>query len=113
MKDAYTEFYFKDYKQGLSHYFRNVYHLFKLIYTSNLIEDTQRKFYASIARAQLFSDELFLLYYNSLIPGLGNPNFLFLIKKLDIMQNFDFDLISEFEFHREIFEEKVGKVEPE
>ncbi len=100
----YKEFYLITTKQSLSHYFRNLYHIFKFIYLSELVEDKRKQFYASIVRAQLSSDELFLILYNSLIDGLGKPNFLFLIRFFDIMQNFDFELISRFKYHKDIFD---------
>tara|TARA_R110000796_G_scaffold47977_12_gene115236 strand:- start:32607 stop:33581 length:975 start_codon:yes stop_codon:yes gene_type:complete len=100
---AYREFYFEEYKQLLSHYYRNIYHIFKFIYTTTLIEENKKQFYASLVRAQLSSDELLLIAYNSIIPDLGYPNFLFLIERFDIMQNFDFDLIYRFKYHEEIF----------
>lgn len=108
---GYEKFYFKRYKQLLSHYFRHIYHVFKFIYTSDLIEQHQRTFYASIARAQLSSDELFLILYNSLTPNLGYPKFLFLIKELDIMQNFDFNLVDEFKVHEDIYEALKAEVQ--
>ncbi len=109
---GYEQFYFERYKQLLSHYYRNIYHVFKFIYTSDLIEQHQRTFYASIARAQLSSDELFLILYNSLTPNLGYPNFLFLIKELDIMQNFDFNLVEDFKVHKDIYETLKAEVQP-
>lgn len=111
--DAYKEFYFDDYKQLLSHYYRNIYHIFKFIFTTTLIMDDKKQFYASIVRAQLSSDELLLIAYNSIMPNLGYPNFLFLIEKFDIMQNFDFDLIFDYEFHQEIFETKMKNLDRE
>lgn len=108
---AYSEFYFKLYKQTLSHYFRNVYHIFKLIYKSDLIKSENKQFYASLMRAQLSSEEQLLILYNSLVKNLGYPNFLFLIKEFDILQNFDFGLISKYPFHKEIFDEYLDNVE--
>lgn len=113
LREAYKAFYFEDYKQVLSHYFRNIYHVFKFIFTSKLIAQEEKQFYASIVRAQLSSDELFLILYNALHAGLGYPNFLFLIKEFDIMQNFDFGLIEKYEFHREIYNNKIANVIPE
>lgn len=107
---SYRKFYFDRYKQQLSHYFRNTYHLFKHVYISELIDDNEKKHYASIIRSHLSSDELFLILYNSLCPRLGHPNFLFLIKELDIMQNFDFGLISKFKFHKEMFDHQLRAV---
>ncbi|WP_299107643.1 putative phage abortive infection protein [uncultured Tenacibaculum sp.] len=109
---AYTEFYFEDYKQILSHYYRNVYHIFKFIYFSKLIPKEKKQFYASLVRAQLSSDELYLILYNSLIVHLGYPNFLFLIKEYDIMQNFDFRLVNENLYHREIYDKYLNNVKP-
>lgn len=113
MVSGYNKFYFDKFNQMLSHYYRNIYHIFKFIFTSKLIQNNQKKFYSSIVRAQLSSDELFLIFYNCLIYGLGNPNFLFLIKEFDLMQNFDFELISKNKFHKEIFDEKLSTVMPE
>lgn len=112
MNEVYNRFYFYDYKQILSHYFRNVYHIFKFIYTSELVEKPKKQFYASLVRAQLSSDELYIILYNSLQDGLGYPNFLFLIKEFDIMQNFDFKIIEKNPFHKEIYQNKIKDIKP-
>jgi hypothetical protein len=113
LRTAFHKFYFKDYNQTLSHYFRNIYHVFKFIYMSDLIKSDKKQFYASLVRAQLSSEELFLILYNSLMVGLGYPNFLFFIKHFDILQNFDFKQIDRFPYHKEIFEEIIKDVVPE
>lgn len=105
--EAYSYYYFVETNQLLSHYFRSIYHIFKFISQTDLIGEKQKQFYATLLRAQLSSDELFLIFYNSLHPDLGYPNFLFLIKKFDILQNFDFDLLSKFKNHKELFESKL------
>lgn len=110
---GYKNFYFKDTNQILSSYFRNVYHIFKFIYKSNLVEKEQKQFYASLLRAQLSSDELYLILYNSLVEGLGKPKFLFLIKVFDIMQNFDFNLLPKKYEHKKIFEIEMSKIKNE
>ncbi|MRX64684.1 putative phage abortive infection protein [Maribacter luteus] len=112
MNKAYREFYFEDYKQILSHYFRNVYHIFKFIHKTELIEKSKKQFYASLVRAQLSSDELYLILYNSLHLGLGYPNFLFLVKEFEIMQNFDFRIIEKYSFHGEIYNDRIKDVKP-
>ena len=112
MNEVYKKLYFDDYKQILSHYFRNVYHIFKFLYTSDLIPKSKKQFYASILRAQLSSDELYLILYNSIYEGLGYPNFLFLIKEFDIMQNFDFRIIEKYDFHKEIYDNKIRDIKP-
>tara|TARA_R110001583_G_scaffold22614_3_gene84677 strand:+ start:1704 stop:2675 length:972 start_codon:yes stop_codon:yes gene_type:complete len=111
--EAYNNFYFNRTKQILSHYYRNVYHIFKFIYKTELLDGDKKQFYASLVRAQLSSDELQLIAYNSLVQNLGYPNFLFLIKEFDLLQNFDFDLIFKYEHHREIFNLKIAEVVPE
>jgi len=108
---SYNTYYFIETNQLLSHYFRSLYHIFKFIHKSELINDNKKQFYATLLRAQLSSDELFLLLYNSLNPDLGYPNFLFLIKRFDILQNFDFDLISEFKNHHNVFDLEIKNVE--
>lgn len=112
MYTSYEDFYYNDYKQILSHYYRNVYHIFKFLHKSELIEKPKKQFYSSILRAQLSSDELFLILYNSIQQGLGYPNFLFLIKEFDIMQNFDFRIVEEFPFHKKIYDQKLKRVKP-
>ncbi len=112
LKKAYTEFYFDDYKQILSHYFRNIYHIFKFIFTTDLIKEHKKQFYASILRAQLSSDELFLILYNSMCENLGYPNFLFLIKEYNIMDNFDFRIMEQNIFHKEIYDLMISQVTP-
>lgn len=108
--EVYRDFYFNDYKQLLSHYYRNVYHIFKFIFTTDLIGKDKKQFYATLMRAQLSSDELLLIAYNSMIPDLGYPNFLFLIMEYDILQNFDFNLILQHKYHKDIYEEAKNKL---
>ncbi|WP_017259139.1 putative phage abortive infection protein [Pedobacter arcticus] len=112
LNDAYYKFYYEDNKQILSHYFRNIYHIFKFIYLSKLIEDKEKQFYASVLRAQLSSEELFLLLYNSTQRGLGYPNFMFLIREFDLMQNFDFTLAFEYPYHKEIYLKLKNSAKP-
>lgn len=101
---AYTEFFFQPWVEGiLSHYHRNLYHIFKFIHTSNLIETKDRQFYATIVRSQLSPDELFLLFYNCMIPGLGNPKCLFLVKEYELMDNFNYDIIKDYSNNWEVF----------
>jgi len=89
----YKEFFNSTTQHLLSHYFRNLYHIFKYIYSSNMEKESQQ-FYASLARAQLSSHELYLLFYNGLSHGYGNPNFLFYMKEFDLLDNFDASLVS-------------------
>lgn len=87
LKDFYHQEFYDQYSSHFNHYFRHLYHIFKFIYFSKL-EVGEKKFYATLARASLSQDELYLIAFNGLIDGYGNPNFLYLIKEYDILQNF-------------------------
>lgn len=54
---------FQDRQHALSHYFRNLYRIFKLINDSDAVD---KLVYSGIARAQLSSSELVLLFFNCL-----------------------------------------------
>lgn len=82
----YLEFY-KKFESNFNHYFRQLYHIFKFIYFSQLRKE-EKNFYASIARSTLSQNELFLIAFNSVIENYGYPNFLYLIKEFDIFHNF-------------------------
>lgn len=90
IEQGYSTFW-EEYDYLLSHYYRNLYHIFKFIYTTELIEENDKHLYASIVRAQLSPSELCLIFYNSMLTGYGNPNFLYLIKEYDILQNYSFN----------------------
>ncbi len=106
---AYSRFNEK-YDVILSHYFRNLYHIFKFIHLSQQISEREKHFYSSIVRAQLSPDELLLIMYNSLIDGLGYPNFLYLIREYNILKNLNFDKVSPIGIT--LFEEKL-KIVPD
>lgn len=81
-------------KDGLSHYFRTLYHIYKFIDDSVLISDDQKKSYGRIVRAQLSDDELKAILYNSLARDttkngleLGYPKMTSLVKKYEILKN--------------------------
>ena len=109
LEKVFEEELFELYKETLSHYFRNLYHIFKFIYLSDLIENNRKRFYSTIVRAQLSSDELFLIFYNS-ICGQGYPKFLFFIKEYNLLENFDFNRIYKFPFHYQIYESKLNEL---
>lgn len=80
----------------LSHYFRNLYHVFRFIDESTLIDDVEKAKYARITRAQLSDKELVAILYNSLAFGksengevheFGYPKMTRLTQKYDILQN--------------------------
>ncbi|GAB3960174.1 hypothetical protein GCM10028805_57460 [Spirosoma harenae] len=109
VKEGYFSFY-GNFSDSLGHYFRHLYHIFKYIYQSELTLK-EKKFYASLIRAQLSQSELILIFYNSMIEGLGNPKFLFLIREFDILQNFNYDLIArpiDREIHQKLMDEVIN-----
>lgn len=106
----YMAFYL-DYQDNVGHYFRNLYHIFKYIYMTDLIVEDEKHFYTNIMRAQLSSDELILLFYNSIIPSLGYEKFKFLIDHYDILQNMSKNLLLDKD-HFEIFNTKKVENNP-
>lgn len=114
------ENFFHRYQYNLGHYFRNLYHIFKYVHITKLIDAKEKQFYFNIVRAQLSSDELVLIFYNSLTPikyfsekpNLGYPNFKYLIDNYDILQNMNSRLLLDKE-HNKIFERNKITVEPE
>lgn len=62
---VYSKYYHAGYrKQYLGHYFRNLYHIFKLIHESEVFSDEEKLKYAKIVRAQMSHIEQKLLYLN-------------------------------------------------
>ncbi|HCM5059076.1 TPA: putative phage abortive infection protein [Klebsiella aerogenes] len=57
-------FYFRNRAQNLSHYYRYIYNMFKIIHESDLTSVNKKK-YANILRAQLSNYELLMLFYNA------------------------------------------------
>jgi len=92
-KNQYYSKYYSHFETELNHYFRNLFHIIKYLDQSSLINTTQKKFYASIIRAQLSQDELYVWMFNSMQINYGYPKVLYLITKYDMMQNFRFEMI--------------------
>lgn len=95
LKEAYLSAHEKS-QDALSHYFRNLYHVFRFIDESTLIDEIEKTKYARITRAQLSDRELVAILYNSLATGksingstheFGYPKMTRLIQKYDILQN--------------------------
>lgn len=119
LKTEYERF-FHRYQYNLGHYFRNLYHIFKYVHKTDLIGDKEKQFYCNIVRAQLSTDELVLIFYNSMTPinyysdkpNLGYPNFKYLIDQYDILQNMNSRLLLDRR-HKEIFDKNKVEKEPE
>lgn len=100
--EGYKAFY-KRYKSDLSHYFRTLYHIIKLIDQSEIQKKAE---YASLVRAQLSSYELAMLFYNCLHPDYGRSKFKPLIEKYSLLKNIDRDLVSNTE-HLDAYEKSA------
>lgn len=67
----------------LGHYFRNLYHVFKYVKRSDAGD---KRWYTSLARAQLSDTELCLLFYNCAV-GQGKEKFLPLANEFELFDN--------------------------
>ena len=80
------ETYLKHYKRSqhlLGHYFRNLYHIIKLVKYNNMGEKYR---YTSLVRAQLSSHELLMLFYNCLTIN-GIEKFKPLVEEFRLFKN--------------------------
>ena len=80
----YNTFYNRN-KDDLAHYFRNVYHILKLIHNTS---DIDKALYVSILRAQLSDNEQAILVYNCLHKN-GLEKFKPLAETYSLFQNLD------------------------
>lgn len=86
--------YYGGHQFRLSHYFRNLFYIFKLISGADFLEQGQKKEYSKIIRSQLSTFELYLLFYNS-VSKMGwnwefnnlNKNEFQLISRYKIIKN--------------------------
>lgn len=89
-------------RDGLSHYFRNLYHIFKYIDDAS-IDAVEKNRYARIVRAQLSDDELLSIFYNCVAImdeeaklELGYPKMTYFAKKYNLFNNLNpYSLIHE------------------
>ncbi len=58
---------FNNYRNILSHYFRNIFHLLKFIRENEIQNKSDYQKYADIFQYQLNEDEQFLLFYNFIV----------------------------------------------
>lgn len=83
IKKAYEKFY-TEHGSDIGHYFRNLYRALKFINESDI---SNPSFYTGLIRAQLSSDEQFLLFYNGLSKY--GENFKELIEKYSLLEHLD------------------------
>lgn len=82
------------------HYFRHLYHIYKYVDSSDLIDDIERYEYACIIRSQLSDYELVMLFYNCLTSN-GRAKFKPLIEKYAIFNNLREELLANAEDKKE------------
>lgn len=75
------------------HYFRHLYHIYRFVDTSDLIEDSERYDYACIIRSQLSDYELVMMFYNCLTAN-GRDKFKPLIEKYAVFNNLRLELLA-------------------
>jgi hypothetical protein len=80
---------FRGVEHEFGHYFRNLYHIVRLIKDSE--EAIDKKKYARIVRAQLSSFEIILIFYNCLTPY--GKKFQPLIEEYGLFKNFNEELL--------------------
>jgi hypothetical protein len=91
---------FDEHQGDLGHYFRNLYHVFRMIDESDLTMREKRRF-SNIARAQLSSYETALFFYNGVTP-FGYQKFWPLIHDYGLLKNLDYSLLLA-EAHRSFY----------
>lgn len=84
----YDDFY-ESYKEYLGHYFASFYHIINYIHITKNID---KNFYISIARSQLSSFELILLFYYG-VSTVGKKKTFTLLIKYDVLQGVDYNLM--------------------
>lgn len=87
----YNEFY-QTQRSILSHYFRHLYHLLKIVNNSSDIEEDEKFKYTSIFRAMFSSYEYVLLFYHGLSDQ-GIEHLKPLLEKYSFLKNIDEDLL--------------------
>ena len=84
IRDSYNKFH-HNFQPHIGHYFRNLYQILRFINDSPAeVED--KKLYGRLVRAQLSSDELFLLFYNCL-SKVGVKKFKPLVEEFAMLQH--------------------------
>lgn len=81
--ERYAKFYEKHAHYQLGHYFRNLYQIVKYV---DAFDISDKKFYTNIVRAQLSSNELYLLFYNGL-SHLGREKFFPLLRSYEFFEH--------------------------
>lgn len=100
----YDKFY-RNYKDALGHYFRQVYHILRYV-DDSLEEDKER--FAKLLRASFTNSQMLLLSYNA-VSGEGRIKFAQLIKKYSMLHNLGFENDRLGKMERRLIETRIGK----
>ena len=95
---------FDEYRNILSHYFRNLYHIIRYINEAKNISKEDKESFIKITRAQLSSYELVMLAYNGLSER--GKEFKKYIEDYELLKNIDFEF-TEFPPNRYIVSPEV------
>ena len=96
---------FVKYRQThVGHYFRTLFNIIKFIATSDV---GNKRIYINLARAQLSSSELNLLFYNCL-SKYGNEKFKPFVEQFGLLENMTIEDLIEQQ-HRELYKESAFK----
>lgn len=93
---------YSKYHEQLGRYFRHLYRIFKFIHLSNI---ENKKWYASIIRAQLTSAEQIVLFYNCLSCH-GKEKFKPLVEEYSLLNNLPIEFLIQPE-HKILFQERA------
>ena len=90
ISSGYNKFYEREGRR-LDHYFKSLYHIFKLVDNCIFLNDEERIFYVSIIISQLSYDELILTFFKVLVEGINysESEFTSLAKKYEVFDNMD------------------------
>ncbi len=96
---------YHQYKAILGHYFRNLFHIVRIVDENQLLDENQKKDYLKILRAQLSQYELVLLAYNALTNY--GEKFYPLINKYELLKNIDFELLTPANYTKKIISPEI------
>lgn len=86
------KFWYEKNEHYIGHYYRNLYHLFKMI-DKSILDQNEKEKYADIVRAQLSSAELLLLFYNAISFSEKN-NFIPHINRYNILKHINKNMLA-------------------
>jgi hypothetical protein len=88
---AYERFYLdSDHQNGLGHYFRTLYHVFRFVDDNKVLTTGEKRRYTSLVRAQLSQGELLVLFYNC-VSAYGIEKFKPLVERYGLLENLNTD----------------------